>query len=214
MKKLRDIHKIVALGDSVTFGKSASSPQKCWASLAAADLSSWCGYPIELVNKGISSNILCVDTPAYAYAALPAGIERFRRDVIAQKPDLLFIAYGLNDARGGTSLETFCRDYQKMLDEIRRAIDPVIVILDLYYMHQNFYKDCPPRDHSDLEKTAAFNNAIRELAERNGLAFADVYAAQAGVDWAVCGDHCHPNDLGHRLIANRVFEAVVRACPC
>ena len=39
-------------------------------------------------------------------------------------------------------------------------------------------------------------------------------AAQAGVDWAVCGDHCHPNELGHRLIANRVFEAVVRACPC
>ena len=155
-----------------------------------------------------------MDTPAYAYAALPAGVERFRRGVIAQKPDLLFIAYGLNDARGGTSLETFCRDYQKMLDEIRRAIDPVVVLLDLYYMHKEFYRGCPPWDHSDLEKTAAFNNAIRELAERNGLAFADVYAAQAGVDWAVCGDHCHPNDLGHRLIANRVFEAVVRACPC
>ena len=25
-------------------------------------------------------------------------------------------------------------------------------------------------------------------------------------------DHCHPNDLGHRIIANRVFEAVVRNC--
>ena len=25
-------------------------------------------------------------------------------------------------------------------------------------------------------------------------------------------DHCHPNDLGHRIIADRVFEAIVRNC--
>jgi len=32
------------------------------------------------------------------------------------------------------------------------------------------------------------------------------------VDWIIDQDHCHPNDLGHRLIANRVFEAIVRNC--
>ena len=25
-------------------------------------------------------------------------------------------------------------------------------------------------------------------------------------------DHAHPNDLGHRIIANKVFEAIVRNC--
>ena len=30
--------------------------------------------------------------------------------------------------------------------------------------------------------------------------------------WIIDEDHCHPNDLGHRLIANRVFEAIARNC--
>ena len=50
------------------------------------------------------------------------------------------------------------------------------------------------------------------IAEKNNLILADVYSAETGVDWIIDQDHCHPNDLGHRIIANRVFEAVVRSC--
>jgi hypothetical protein len=57
-----------------------------------------------------------------------------------------------------------------------------------------------------------FNVLIRQIAEANDLILADIYAAEGGVDWLVDEDHCHPNDLGHRIIANRVFEAIARNC--
>ena len=44
------------------------------------------------------------------------------------------------------------------------------------------------------------------------MILADVYSAETGVDWIIDEDHCHPNDLGHRIVANRVFEAIVRNC--
>lgn len=207
---LEKIQKAVAFGDSVTFGMSASRQENCWANLAISMLEQFAGHPIELMNKGICANILSVDTPAYEYCARPAGLQRLQQDVIDQKPDLVLIGFGLNDSRGGTSAQIFRRDYQRMIDQIRSQISPVIVALNLYYMHQEFYTSCEHWDQSNYEITEEYNLIIRQLAEKNGLLYADVYAAQQGVDWAVCPDHCHPNDLGHRLIANRVFEVIVR----
>ena len=203
--------KIVALGDSVTWGASASASEQCWASLTVSSLQKYCGCKFQLVNKGIGANILCVETPAYPYASKPAGMERFREDVIDECPDILLVAYGLNDSRGGTDPRIFRRDYQQMLDEIRKACDPMIVLLNLYYMHEEFYRSCEYWDYSDYDLTEEYNLIIRQLAQKNKLIFADVYAAQNGLDHAVCEDHCHPNDLGHFLIANRVFEAIVRS---
>lgn len=207
IKTLADINRIV------TFGLSASSPERCWASLVARMLADWKGGPVELLNRGVSASILCRETPAYAYAANPCGLERLQRDVIDSRPDLVLIAYGLNDSRGGTSPAVFRRDYQQMIDQLRRELDPAIVCLNLYYMHESFYRDCEHWDHSNYQVTEEFNLILRQLAQQNGLWYADVYAAQRDVDWLVCPDHCHPNDLGHFLIANRVFETIVRHCP-
>lgn len=52
IKTLADIRRIVAFGDSVTFGMSASAPERCWASLTAQMLEKWSGAPVELRNKG------------------------------------------------------------------------------------------------------------------------------------------------------------------
>ncbi len=48
----------------------------------------------------------------------------------------------------------------------------------------------------------------RQIAERNDLVLADIYAAEVGVDWIVDEDHCHPNDLGHLLVANDPWDGV------
>lgn len=205
--------KIVAIGDSITYGLCASAPENRWVNLLAAMVEKWMGSPVQLCNRGISANILCVDTPAYAYASKPTGLERLRKDVIEEAPDLLLIAYGLNDSRGGTSPAVFHRDYQKMLDMIRAEIDPVIVALDLFCMEASFYKECENWNYSDYDVAEEFNLIIRQLAQKNGLIFADVYSAMYGIDAAVSGDRCHPNDFGHQIIANTVFEAILRGCP-
>lgn len=203
--------RIVTLGDSITWGASATTPENCWARRVVSMLNEFCGQRFELENKGICANILSIETPAYPYAAKPVGLERLQTDVIEEKPDILIIAYGLNDSRGGTDPRIFRRDYQRMLDEVQKNGNPLIVALNLYYMHEEFYHSCENWDYSNYELTEEYNLIIRQLSEKNNLIYADVYSVQAGLDQAVCDDHCHPNDLEHFLIANKVFESIVRS---
>jgi hypothetical protein len=79
-------------------------------------------------------------------------------------------------------------------------------------MHERNYKNCKNWEQSDYYLTDVYNLIIKQLAEENHLIYADVYSAEKGVDWIIDEDHCHPNDLGHRIIANKVFESIVRNC--
>jgi len=205
------VKRAVALGESTTWGYSVSDKDKCWVNRTVALLEEFQGAPIDLVNQGIGANVLTLQCPAYKHSAKPSALERLDTDVIALEPDLLFLSYGLNDSRGGTTPAVFRRAYQVLIDRVRARIDPLIVLVNTYYMHQVLY-DMAPWDASDYDVTELFNLVIRQLAEANGLILADVYAAEVGVDWIVDQDHCHPNDLGHHLIAHRVFEAIARNC--
>ncbi|MGQ9608591.1 MAG: SGNH/GDSL hydrolase family protein [bacterium] len=206
------ISRAVALGESSTWGYSASSKEKCWVNRVIADLEEFQGSKIELINQGIGSNVLTPLCPSYEYSAKPSALERLDSDVISLKPDLLFISYGLNDSRGGTPVEVFRKAYQELIDRVRAKIDPLIVVLNTYYMHEYLYHNCEHWEESNYEVTDVYNLVIQQIAESNNLILADIYSAEVGVDWLVDMDHCHPNDLGHKIIANRVFEAIVRNC--
>ncbi|MDP7253922.1 MAG: SGNH/GDSL hydrolase family protein [Planctomycetota bacterium] len=205
------VSRIVALGESTTWGYSVSSKDRCWVNRVVRLLEECQGQPIELHNKGIGSNVLTRECPAYEHSRKPSALERLDDDLINLKPDMVFLSYGLNDSRGGISLEVFQRAYQELVDRIREAIDPTIVILNTYYMHEVLY------DHeiwgaSNYEITDAFNELIAGFAVANDLILADIYSGEVGVDWIIDNDHCHPNDVGHMIVAHRVFEAVVRNC--
>ena len=206
------VTRIVALGESTTWGYSVSDKDKCWVSQVAGMLEEFQGAPIELINQGIGSNVITAECPAYEFSAKPSALERVDAELIAHDPDMVFLSYGLNDSRGGTSLEVFRRAYQELIDRIRAEIDPVIVLLNTYYMHEVLYTECEHWEESSYDLTEIYNVLIQQIADANGAVLADVYAAETGVDWIIDEDHCHPNDLGHRIIANRVFEAIVRNC--
>ena len=206
------VKRIVALGESSTWGYSVSSKEKCWVSQVTRMLEEFQGLSIELINQGIGSNVITAESPSYEHSAKPSALERVDKELIAHNPDLVFLSYGLNDSRGGTQPEVFRRAYQELVDRIRAKIDPLIVIVNTYYMHEVLYSDCEHWEESNYDITEVFNLVIKQFAEANGLVLADIYAAEVGVDWIIDEDHCHPNDLGHRIIANRVFEAIVRNC--
>ena len=211
-RRSEPVRRVVALGESTTWGYSVSSKEKCWVSQVASMLEEFQGSEIELINQGIGSNVLTPACPAYEFSAKPSALERVDGDLIAHRPDLVFLSYGLNDSRGGTPPEVFRQAYQELVNRIRAAIDPVIVLVNTYYMHEVLYDHCPHWEESSYDLTEVYNLVIEQFAEANDLIVADVYAAEVGVDWIIDQDHCHPNDLGHRLIANRVFEAIVRNC--
>ena len=205
------VRRVVALGESTTWGYSVSHKDKCWVNRTVRMIEEFQGEKVDLINQGIGSNVLTTRCPAYEHSAKPAALERVAADVIELKPDLLFISYGLNDSRGGTTPEVFREEYQKLINAIRAEINPVIVALNVYYMHEVCYL-YEGWDHADYEVNEVYNLVIKQLAEKNGLILADIYSAEVGVDWFVDEDHCHPNDLGHLIVANRVFEAVARNC--
>lgn len=208
----KPVKRVVALGESTTWGYSVSSKEECWVNQVVRMLEEFQGGQIELVNQGIGSNVLTPECPSYACSAKPSALERVDGDLIAHAPDLVFLSYGLNDSRGGTPPETFRKAYQELIDRIRAKIDPVIVLVNTYYMHEFLYSNCEHWEESNYDVTEVYNLIIKQLGEANGLILADVYSAEIGVDWIIDPDHCHPNNLGHRLIANRVFEAIVRNC--
>ena len=120
------VKRIVALGESSTWGYSVSAKKKCWVNQVTSMLQTFQGIKIELINQGIGSNVLTPECPSYPHSAGPAALERVDGDLIAHAPDLVFLSYGLNDSRGGTPPEVFRRAYQQLIDRIQAKIDPVI----------------------------------------------------------------------------------------
>lgn len=204
------IKKIVALGDSITAGSKASSVSRCWVSLLTKMLEEAQGYQIELHNKGISGNVLTSQCPSYSQSGKPSALERVDDDVLTLQPDTILLAYGLNDSRGGTPPEIFRLEYHRLLDRILAQSTPNIVLLNTYYMRPESYSYYEHFDHSSYELTEVYNVIIKQIAEKYGLSYSDIYSSMVGVDWLIDEDYCHPNDLGHRVIANKVFETIIR----
>jgi peptidoglycan/LPS O-acetylase OafA/YrhL/lysophospholipase L1-like esterase len=80
-----DRFRIVALGESQTFGPTLRDGEKPWPERLQelVDRAS-CGRPVEVVNAG---------TEAYT---LEDNLERMRRDVLPLKPDLIISTHGMN----------------------------------------------------------------------------------------------------------------------
>lgn len=211
--RAKTVSTMVTLGESTTWGYSVSDKSECWPNRVAAMIEAYQGQKVNLINQGIGSNVLTPLCPAYEFSAKPSALERLEGDVIVHKPDILFVSYGLNDARAGTPVEVFRSEYQKLIDMVRESCpDTLIVLLNMYYMHECMYSECYDQNwnNSNYNVTDVYNMVIAQLAADNGLILADIYSATAGVDWLVDQDHCHPNALGHQVIANKVFEAVAK----
>lgn len=168
------------------------------------------GAPIEYINKGIGANAISPRSPGYPDSRKPSALERYRTDVIDHQPDLFILAYGLNDMRAGMPIADFREDMATILRDVRTACHPVIVLTTIY--HMTAWKSWAPYDKGSPELTLEYNDAIKGLAAEFDCILADVWAAEAPIDWAIHYDGVHANKLGNLLIAHRVFEALARNC--
>lgn len=201
---------MVALGESHTAGASASREGNRWVNVVAGFISEFQGQPVTLHNSGIAANAISPCSPGYAASAKPSALERYHEHVIALRPDLFILSYGLNDMRAGMPPEDFREDMQTIISEVKAACDPVIVLTTVY--HMSAYDLYPPYDRGSPEATEIYNKVICQLARSNGCLLADIYAAERRADWLIHPDTVHANDLGHRLIGHRVFEVIANHC--
>ncbi len=206
----REFRRFVTLGESTTAGGWSTVRDRCWANVLTELINDFQRVPVELINVGIGANVISTKSPCYPHSGKPAASERIDKHVIAHEPDLLVISYGLNDARGGTPIDLFCAELLRLVERVRERIQPLIVLPGPYYM--NNFSFGIHFDHGSLDLFYRYNDAIRRLAELNDCLFADLLAAYGETDWLVHGDGVHANDLGHRIVANRIFEVLASNC--
>jgi len=206
-----EFRTLVTLGESTTAGGWSSARERCWASRLAVLISDVQSLPVKLVNSGIGANVISTRSAAYEASGKPAATERLDKHVIAHRPDLLVISYGINDARGGTPPDLFEAEMRAIIDRVRQECSPLIVLLGPYYM-TDFTLGAPTWGHGSLELFGKFNRLIARIAREKDCLFVDLLAAYGGAEWLVHHDGVHANDLGHLVVANRVFEVLVQNC--
>ena len=167
--------------------------------------------PLKYHNAGLGASVISPASPGYAASNKPSAAERLAREVIAHRPDLVVIAYGLNDMRAGMTVPAFRAELEKILRRLRRRGRPLIVLANVY--HMSSYRFYPPFDRGSAAATRRYNAMLAAVARQRGCVYADVNVAEGGCDHVVHPDTVHANKIGNLLIAHKLFEAIVHAAP-
>lgn len=203
---------LVVLGESTVQGGGwLRSDDERWADILARLIETAQEQPLRYHNAGVGASVIAPSSPGYEASAKPSAAERLDDEVIAHRPDLLVIAYGLNDMRAGMAPAAFRAEMEALFGCVRAALNPMIVLANVY--HVSAYGHYPPFDRGSVEATARYNEVLAEVAAEHDCVYADVYAAEGRCDHVIHPDTVHANKIGNLLIAHKVFEAIVQASP-
>ena len=181
---------IVYLGGSITEGALAT-PQKtnCYAYLSAqAFAKAYMPDPGKLLyhNAGISG------TPSLL------GITRLENDVLAHKPDIVFVEFAVNDANDDVSKKVYESLVRKLLSSEN---EPAVVLI--FTLLNSFYT-CQPHmsrigKHYDLGMVSVYN-AVQPQIQLGLMKWSD-YSS----------DYAHPTNEGHAFIAEAIMNYFEKA---
>jgi len=196
----------VALGDSLTVGESEFdssdsdeyvSYPRYLESLAQQYLNSQTPrseIEIKVVNKGVNGE-------------LTAGmLERFSKDVIAERANCVIILGGTNDIGWNLDPTTIASNLGTMYDAaLSSGIIPVACAIPSIL---GFDELIPPR--------LSLNRIIRAQAEKRSIAFVDLFAATADPQTSrlseqYSADGLHLTGKGYERIAKCIFNNWLRA---
>ncbi len=196
--------RLVVLGDSISAGGNASAfigerPfTPAYPQLVARGLEALGASKVALLNLSVGGM-----TSSWGVTRIP--------DVVADKPDLLIIAFGMNDALRvdsfGNSPQQYGRNVRAMLTGTRQALPNCEVIL-VAPMIGN-----PDWELLDQGRFPAFRDELRKLAGP-GVAVADVTSFWADVlkrksfDDMTGNGLNHPNDFGHEIYSQVILETL------
>ncbi|MBO4848808.1 MAG: hypothetical protein J5586_06625 [Clostridia bacterium] len=136
-------------------------------------------------------------------------IERLQVSAFDAHPQVIVLLIGGNDILGGKSIESVCKNYETIITGIRQHLpDTAIVWCSLSPLGNDWAK------HN--ETVIRCNERIRQLAEKYGCAFVDIFSplcnAQTGEiyeEYTVEGVHF--TDAGYNVVSAAVKEALCEA---
>jgi lysophospholipase L1-like esterase len=196
----------VALGASDSLGMGADQP------LTQA-------WPQLLVRRDLPVSATFVNAAAEG-ATVAEALEGQLDLAEAVAPDLVTVAFGVNDLRAGVSAERFEAQLDALVGTIRRGGATRVLLANVPPIdHLPAYLAEAGRSFPEPEAVIvlvdSYNAAIARLADRHGAELVDLHAAgmaarQTGEEATlVSGDGFHPSTSGHARIAD-TFAAVLR----
>jgi acyl-CoA thioesterase I len=197
--------KIVLFGDSISTGCNASK----WANTAPFQ-PAYGELLVERLTEAYRSAIT-FRNPSEGGRASAWGLEHIAA-VTAEKPDLVIIAWGMNDSTGeggGIPVETFIANLRAQMAAVRKAQPKAEFILVASMLPNREWRLANP------DRLIEYRDAMRKLVGP-GVALADVSAVWEGLlarkpylDLTGNGVN-HPNDFGHLLYAEALSALLVR----
>jgi len=77
---------------------------------------------------------------------------------------------------------------------------------------RDFGVGAPYSDKGSVEIFRQYNVAIEQIAEDCDCLFVNLLESYREADWLIHHDGVHANDVGHRIVANKVFEVLASNC--
>ena len=186
---------IVCFGDSVTGLYYHTGGRRTYTDMIGIALRK--AVPdanVTMINAGISGNTAM------------AGLKRIERDVLAKKPDLVTVMFGLNDMVR-RSVDQYRENLEEIVTRCRAAGAEVLLCTP------NAVTDTSSRPTAKLLEYCA---AMRKVAEEMRVPLCDTYAAfdelrtEDRLHWRLTmSDAIHPNMGGHRFIAEQITMTIL-----
>lgn len=175
--------KLVVLGDSLTEGygvaKDSAFPAVLEKKLHEAGKKEW-----TIVNAGVSGSTTA------------SGISRIKW-LIKSNPEYVFLALGANDGLRGLKVEDSEKNLAKVIEFAQEK--KIKVILGGLYMPPNYGK----------EYTDKFKKMYESLSKKYKVVFIPfILENVAGNPKYNLADGIHPNEAGHKIIAENVFAVL------
>ena len=127
------------------------------------------------------------------------------------EPGLVTVWTGANDVINGEDVDDFEDELEDIFERLRDQTDGVIVAANIPDLTQlPRFRDDPDRDVT-RERIEEFNEAIADQAEDYDVLLVDLYSEGVADDMVSDRDGFHPNNDGHRLIADRFLKVILPA---
>ncbi len=148
--------------------------------------------------------------PGADTAQLEAALERLLETEV--EPDVVTLWTGANDVIRGADVDDFEAALEEILTRLRERTDGVIAVANIPDLTElPRFRDEPDEDVT-RERIEAFNDAIAEQAADHDALLVDLHSEPVEDDLVSDADGFHPNNEGHRRIAEE-FLAVILPAP-
>jgi lysophospholipase L1-like esterase len=192
--------KVVAFGDSITAGGEASTVALQYPSRYVEHLRGlFPGAQITLENGATGGD------------STVQGLARLDEKVIRRTPDLVLVAFGMNDHNipgFGVEVAAFKQNLKQIVATIRQKTGADVILLSSFPPN--------PEWHFSSHRMEDYARATEEAAAESEVAYADVYGLWKTVlerkDFpSLLGNNInHPNDFGHWLYVEALSALSLR----